>query len=480
MIRVRFAPSPTGFLHLGNVRTALFNFLFAKKEKGTFILRIEDTDLERSRPEFRDGLMEDLRWMGLDWDEGPEVGGPFAPYEQSQRSAIYQKYIQKLIDEGKAYYCYVTPEEVEEAKKEAVALHQPLRFDNHGRNFSQEEIERRKARGIRPTVRFKIENPELKIQDLIRGEVAFNLDDMVGDFIIQRADGTPTFHMTVCVDDALMGITHVIRGEDHLPNTPKHILLLEGMGFKPPAYGHLSLVHGPGGEPLSKRLAAVSVREFRKKGYLPHGLANYIALLGWAPGNDREIFPWEELQQAFSLDHVGKSSSNFDPDKLNWLNGQHLRMLSDEEFTEQAFAYLQRERKHPGEESLVRRILPVFKESIEYFDQLEERLDFLEGYFEYDNQVLISRPESREIFETALAVLPELTGQGEGLYQEFIDRIKPRVKAKGKDLFMPLRVALTGKEHGPELKRFFSQLGMPFLKKCFERALGRGALYERN
>ncbi len=480
MIRVRFAPSPTGFLHLGNVRTALFNFLLAKKERGTFILRIEDTDLERSRPEFQEGIMEDLRWLGLGWDEGPGVGGPFAPYEQSKRSAIYQKYTQKLIDEGKAYYCYVTPEETEAAKKEAVLHHRPLRFDNRGRDFSTKEIDDRKARGIKPTVRFKIENPELKMHDLIRGDVAFNLDDMVGDFIIQRADGTPTFHMTVCVDDALMGITHVIRGEDHLPNTPKHILLLEGMGFKPPAYGHLSLIHGPGGEPLSKRLAAVSVREFRKKGYLPHGLANYIALLGWAPGNDREIFRWEELQQAFSLEHVGKSSSNFDPDKLNWLNGQHLRLLSDSEFTEQAMAYLLREEKLLGEEALVRRVLPVFKESVEYFEQLEEHLDFLEGYFEYDNQVLISRPESREVFEAALAVLPELTAQGDGLYQEFIDKIKPRVKAKGKDLFMPLRVALTGKEHGPELKKLFSQLGTTFLKKCFERALGRGTLYERN
>lgn len=480
MIRVRFAPSPTGFLHLGNVRTALFNFLYAKKEKGSFILRIEDTDLERSRPEFRAALIEDLRWMGLSWDEGPEVGGPFAPYEQSQRTALYRQYVQKLIEEGKAYECYVTPEELEVAKKEAALKHQTLRFDNRGRYFSPDEIARRKAAGIKPTVRFKIENPELKFYDLIRGEVSFNLDDMVGDFVIQRADGTPTFHLTVCVDDALMGITHVIRGEDHLPNTPKHILLLEGMGFKPPAYGHLSLIHGPGGEPLSKRLAAVSMKEFRRKGYLPQGLANYIALLGWAPGDDREVFRWEELQQAFSLDRVGKSSSNFDPDKLNWMNGQHLKMLSDEAFAQQAWDYLRNEGKFQAEEALVRRVLPVFKESIDCFEQLEERLDFLEGCIAYENQACLSRPESRELFEAALRVLPELKATGEALYQEFLDLLKPTVKAKGKDLFLPLRMALTGKEHGPELKRLFPLLGESFIRKSFERALGRGALYERN
>ena len=481
MIRVRFAPSPTGYLHLGNVRTALFNFLLAKKEKGTFVLRVEDTDIERSRLEFRDALIDDLRWMGLLWDEGPEVvGGPHEPYEQSKRTAIYKEYIQKLLDEGKAYYCYVTPEEVEEAKKEAVRLHQPVRFDNRGRNFSSEELEKRKARGIKPTVRFKIENPNLKFRDLIRGEVQFNLDDMVGDFIIQRADGTPTFHMTVCVDDALMGITHVIRGEDHLPNTPKHILLLEGMGFKPPQYGHLSLVLGPGGEPLSKRLSAVSVREFRNKGYLPQGLCNYIALLGWAPGDNREIFSWEELQQAFSLDHVGKSPSSFDPDKLNWLNGQHLRMLSDGDFADKAFAYLQREEKYLGDETFVRRVLPVFKESIEYFEQLPDHIDFLDGYFDYDNPASVARPESREVYEAALFLLPQLTAQGEAIYQEFLDKLKARVRVKGKDLFMALRVAMTGKEHGPELKKLFPALGLPFLKKCFERALGRGAMYERD
>ena len=469
-VRVRFAPSPTGFLHIGNVRTALFNYLFAKRESGKFILRVEDTDAERSRSEYRDALVEDLAWMGIRWDEGPGVEGEHGPYEQSKRLAIYQKYVEALIREEKAYHCYVTEEEVEEAKRLAHLEKRPPRFDNRGRFFTKEEIEKRKARGIKPTVRFKIENPKLKMRDLIRGEVSFNLDEMVGDFVIQRADGLPTFHLAVCVDDGLMKITHVIRGEDHLSNTPKHILILEAMGFKPPQYGHLSLIHGPGGEPLSKRLESVSVREFRKRGYLPHALANYIALLGWSPGDDREIFTWEELQKVFDLKHVNKSASIYDPHKLDWVNGQHFRAMSDEEFARHALAYLKREKLLKHDETFVHRVLPIFKDNVERFDQLPEKLELLDDDFSYEAPDVVKSEEAQEIFRSALEVLPELRGEGEALYEEFLNGLKPKVKAKGKNLFMPIRLALTGREHGPELKRLFPALGLDRLKKRFERA----------
>ncbi|MBI4368063.1 MAG: glutamate--tRNA ligase [Candidatus Omnitrophica bacterium] len=467
-IRVRFAPSPTGYLHLGNIRTALFNYLFAKREGGTFILRIEDTDPERSEAEYRQALTEDLLWMGIRWDEGPEVGGASGPYLASERFSIYRQYAQTLIQEGKAYHCYVTEEEIEEMKRLARAEKRPPRFDNRGRDFSKAEIEKRKAQGIRPTVRFKIENPKLKMNDLVRGEVSFNLDEMLGDFVIQRADGTPTFHLAVCVDDALMNITHVIRGEDHLSNTPKHILLLEAMGFKPPQYGHLSLVHGPGGEPLSKRLESVSVREFRRKGILPQALANYIALLGWAPGDNREIFSWQELQKAFDLKQVNKSRSNYDSQKLDWVNGQHLRILSDEDFSRHALAYLKEQKLLRQDETLVHKILPVFKDNIEHFDQLPERLEVLSDDFQYESPAMIQTPEAKEIFRTALDVL----NAGMLLpFDDFAAQIKPKVKAKGKNLFMPLRLALTGKEHGPELKRIFPLFSRDQIKKRFERAL---------
>lgn len=471
MVKVRFAPSPTGYLHLGNIRTALFNFLFAKRNGGKFLLRIEDTDRERSKPEYAKAQMEDLLWLGLKWDEGPEVGGNNGPYYQSERMDIYQKYIDKLIAEDKAYYCYVTEEETEKMKVLAKLEKRPPRFDNRGRDFTSEEIEKRKAAGVRPTVRFKIDNPKCELNDLVRGKVSFNLDDMVGDFVIQRADGNPTFHLVVCIDDCLMGVTHVIRGEDHLSNTPKHLLLIEAMGLTAPQYGHLSLVNGPGGEPLSKRLSSVSVKEFRKKGYLPQALANYISLLGWSPGEDREILQWDELQQLFDVSRVSKSSSNFDPQKLDWVNGEHLRSLSDEEFVTQAMAYLKQENKISLDESVLLKALPAFKDNIERFEQLPDRLAILNEDFPYEDADMIKSDASKEVFAAAISVLPDLKASDEELYQSFINALKPKVSSKGKHLFHPLRMALTGKLNGPELKRIFPVFGVEKAQQRFERAL---------
>lgn len=472
MIRVRFAPSPTGLLHIGNVRTALFNYLFAKKEGGKFILRVEDTDPERSRPEYLEALVEDLAWMGVRWDEGPGVGGPYEPYRQSGRLEIYRKAVQELVQKGKAYECYVTEEEVEEMKRLARLEKRPPRFDNRGRNFSKAEIENRKSRGVRPTVRFKIENPRLKMIDLVRGEVAFNLDEMVGDFVIQRADGLPTFHLAVCVDDGLMKITHVIRGEDHLSNTPKHILLLEALGYQAPQYGHLSLIHGPGGEPLSKRLESVSVREFRRRGILPEALANYIALLGWSPGDNREIFTRPELEKAFDLKQINKSASIYDPKKLDWVNGEHLRALTDEDFSRHALAYLKAEKKLKFDETLVHQILPVFKDNLVRLEELEERLGILSDDFSYEDPKLVKEAASQEIFKAAVDFLTVGATHASPLqFDTFLDGLKSKCKAKGKNLFMPLRLALTGKIHGPELKRLVPALGAERCLARFRRAL---------
>lgn len=472
MIRVRFAPSPTGLLHLGNIRTALFNYLFAKNSGGKFILRIEDTDVERSKKEYRDAQMEDLLWMGLRWDEGPEVGGDYGPYEQSQRLPLYQEAVQKLLQDGKAYYCYVTPEELTQIKSAARLEHRPPRYDNRGRSFTAEEIKKRQEQGIKPTVRFKIEKPELVMQDLVRGEVQFNLDDMMGDFVIQRADGSPTFHLGVCVDDALMKITHVIRGEDHLSNTPKHILLYQALGYTVPAFGHLSLVHGQGGEVLSKRMESISVRGFRDKGYLPKALANYIALLGWSAGDDKEIFSWEELIKAFSLERVGKSASAFDPKKLDWVNGEHLRALSDESFTRMALAYLKKTGPMPGgSDEIVANVLPVFKDAIVRLDELPAKMSFLDKLTSYeDAQEWIRSEVAREVLQEACHVIDE--NQSEVLdFDLFIASLKTRVAAKGKGLFMPLRIAVTGSKDGPEIKRLFPSLGAKFLKNRLQEAL---------
>ena len=476
MVRVRFATAPTGYLHLGNIRTALFNYLFARREKGVFILRIEDTDLDRSEEIYEKAILEDLKWMGLLWNEGPEAGGPHGPYQQSKRLTIYAGFLEKLLREGKAYPCYCTGEELEERRRLAQLEKRPPRYDNRCRTISQAEIKKREAEGVRPTVRFKIETPVVTFHDLIRGEVRFDLDQMMGDFIIARADGKPTFHLGVCVDDCLMKITHVIRGEDHLSNGPRHQLLIRALGFEPPQYGHLSLIHGPGGEPLSKRLESISIREFRRRGFLPEALSNYLALLGWSPGDNREFFTWKELQELFDLKRVVKSAAIYDPKKLDWLNGEHLRSLSDEEFVRRSVEFLGDEVKNFGSPDQVRRILPVFKDNIHCLEELRDRLQILSDDFSYENRLLMESPQSREIFQAALNALSGLNGEGETVFDSFVDAVKPKVRAKGKDLFMPLRMALTGKEHGPELKRIFPVLGLKSLKRRFERALSQFTL----
>lgn len=475
MVRVRFAPAPTGYLHLGNLRTALFNYLFAKKEKGVFILRIEDTDLDRSEEVYEKAIFEDLKWMKLIWDEGPETGGPHGPYHQSKRLSIYSEFLQKLLKEGKAYPCYCTEQELEERRRLAQLEKRPPRYDNRCRTISEAQVKQREAQGVRPTVRFKIENPVVTFHDLIRGEVRFDLDQMMGDFIIARADGRPTFHLGVCVDDCLMEITHVIRGEDHLSNGPRHQLLIRALGFEPPQYGHLSLIHGPGGEPLSKRLTSISIREFRRRGYLPESLSNYLALLGWSPGDNREFFTWKELQELFNLKRVVKSAAIYDSKKLDWLNGEHLRSLADEAFVQRSLEFLGGEASPFGSPEQVKKILPVFKDNIHCLEELRDRLRILSDDFSYENQTLMTSPPSREIFQAALSVLPTLKGEGETLFDSFVEALKPKVKAKGKDLFMPLRMALTGKEHGPELKRIFPVLGLRSLKRRLEHALSEGA-----
>ena len=285
-MRVRFAPSPTGYLHVGNARTALFNWLLARgqgRDSGTFILRIEDTDVERSTRESEAGIMRDLRWLGLDWDEGPDVGGPRGPYRQSERLHLYQSYAQELLASNAAYYCFCSPEKLEAEREEAVASGRPARYAGTCRRLTSEQVEARVQAGERPAVRFRVPDvPEVVFTDVVRGDLRFPID-VIGDPVIVRADGHPAYNFAVVVDDALMEVTHVIRGEDHISNTPRQVLLYEALGFTPPTFAHLALVMGPDHSPLSKRHGATSVDEFRAKGYLPEALVNYLALIGWSP-----------------------------------------------------------------------------------------------------------------------------------------------------------------------------------------------------
>jgi len=339
-IRVRFAPSPTGFLHVGNARTALFNWLFARQKNGTCVLRVEDTDVERSSVEYELKLIADLKWLGLDWDEGPESGGLFGPYRQSLRLDIYASYTQKLLEERKAYYCFCSPEELEKNRKDAMDLGKMPIYSGKCRTITFENAKDRKNNGEAAVVRLKTpDKGTMSYNDLVRGQLSFDLK-LIGDPVLVRSNGRPAYNYVVVSDDALMQITHVIRGEDHISNTPRQLLTYEALSQVPPQFAHLSMVMGQDNARLSKRHGATAVDQFDKDGILPEALFNYLALLGWSHPEEKEILTKSELLEAFNLKNVSRSAAIFDYDKLHWLNRQHMKVLSSREKAEKAYPYL--------------------------------------------------------------------------------------------------------------------------------------------
>ncbi|MGN0076625.1 MAG: glutamate--tRNA ligase [Parafannyhessea sp.] len=334
-VRVRFAPSPTGKLHVGGARTAIYNWAFARANHGTFILRIDDTDPTRSTEENTQIILRAMKWLGLDWDEGPEVGGDYGPYWQTERLDIYRKAAEKLVADGKAYYCFCTPEKLAADKKAAQERHDPFQgYQRTCRNIDPAEAQRRVDAGEPHTIRIKVplDRGDVVVHDAVHGDVTFEANTL-DDFIIFRSDGTPTYNFATVVDDSMMGITHVIRGDDHLSNTPRQIMVYEALGAPTPTFAHISMILGPDGKKLSKRHGATSVEEYRDAGYDPDAFVNYLALLGWALDGDTTIVPRDVLAKSFSLDHVSKNPATFDLKKLDWINGQYLQAMSDEEFS---------------------------------------------------------------------------------------------------------------------------------------------------
>lgn len=326
-VRVRFAPSPTGYLHIGGARTALFNWLFARKMGGKLILRIEDTDTQRLKEDSVSQILTSLKWLGLNWDEGPEVGGDCGPYYQSERQEIYTKYAQQLLDSGKAYYCFCTAEDLEAAREKQRQAKQPFRYARTCRDIPMEEAKKRAAAGEPYSIRIKIPvEGSITVHDLIHGDVTFNMDQF-DDFVIVKSNGMPTYNFAVVVDDHLMGMTHVLRAEEHLSNTPKQLLIYEALGFEPPKFGHMPMILAPDRSKLSKRHGATSVEEFQAQGYLPEAIVNYLTLLGWGPGDEREIFDLQETVKLFELEQMSKKAAVYDTKKLTWMNGQYLSQL---------------------------------------------------------------------------------------------------------------------------------------------------------
>ena len=331
MIRVRFAPSPTGYLHVGGARTALFNWLLARRHGGVFILRIEDTDLERSSEAMVEGILEGLRWLGLDWDEGPAIGGSYGPYFQSERLDIYREEAERLVRHGAAYYCYCTPDDLKARREAAAGPDGAWRYDRVCCVLTADEIARREFEKRPRTIRIRVPDEAMRFDDLVHGAIEFDGSN-IEDFIVMRSDGQPTYHLTVVSDDVRMKVTHVIRGDDHISNTPKQLLLYRALGAEPPRFAHVPLILGPDKKRLSKRHGATSVTEYASRGYLPEAMVNFLGLLGWSPGTgDREIFSRDELAAAFDVAGIGGGDAVFNVDKLDWFNQQHLQRLTPTE-----------------------------------------------------------------------------------------------------------------------------------------------------
>jgi len=339
-VRVRFAPSPTGSLHIGGARTALFNLLYARHEKGTFVLRIEDTDTERSTEESAKQIIRSLKWLGLDWDEGPEKGGDYGPYFQSQRQELYNKEIQRLLDEGKAYYCYCTPEELSERREAAMKAGKAPRYDGCCRNLTPEQRQKYEDEGRKHTIRLKLPHEgQTVVEDLIRGKVVFE-NAILDDYIIVKSNGIPTYNFACVIDDNAMNITHIIRAEEHLPNTPKQIHAYKALGYDLPKFAHVPMILAPDRSKLSKRHGATSVEEFRDQGYLAQSIINYLTLLGWSPEGTEEIFDMQKAINEFSLERVNKTAAVYDVKKLTWINGHYMRELDCDYVTKQTIPFM--------------------------------------------------------------------------------------------------------------------------------------------
>ena len=478
-MKLRFPPSPTGHLHVGNVRTALYNWLLAKKSSGQLVLRIEDTDRERSTRENEERLIQDLKWLGIDWQEGPEVGGDNGPYRQSERGEIYQELIDKLLAEGKAYYCFCTPEELEADRQQALAEKRPPIYQGKYRDFDPEEAKKKLAAGEEATIRFRVEEGEpVQWDDLVHGKMSIERET-IGDFIFVRSDGTPSYNFAVVVDDALMGMTHVLRGDDHISNTPRQILLYQAMGFELPQFGHLPMILGPDGSRLSKRHGATSVEEFRLRGYLPDALINFLAFLGWNPGDEKEIFSREELIQAFSVERVNKAAAIFNFEKLDWLNGQYMRSTPTEELFEHVKYFLNE--KGILAADLNDELKEWYISLVDTFNSGSSLTEIAEGAmmaFEFDPEKEFASEEAKEVLaeesaKTVLTAFAEELGKLDPKDKLDAASFKAATKAvqkstgiKGKHLFHPVRLAVTAKTSGPELGKL-----VPLLEKGMDLPL---------
>ncbi|MDP4159484.1 MAG: glutamate--tRNA ligase [Bacillota bacterium] len=477
-IRVRFAPSPTGPLHIGGARSALFNYLWARKNKGTFIVRSEDTDLERSSRESEHNILESLRWLNIQWGEGIEVGGEHGPYRQTDRLDLYREYTKKLIESGHAYLCYCSEEELEQERKDLTAKGETPRYMGKCRHLTQEQRAGFEAEGRKPVVRFRVpEGQAIHINDQVRGDVVFESDG-IGDYVIVKSDGIPTYNFAVVIDDTTMNVTQVIRGEEHLSNTPRQVLIYQALGLSVPEFAHISLIMNTEGRKMSKRDGDTAVIDYRKKGYLPEAIVNFIALLGWSPSGEKEFYTLDELAEEFSLERVSKSPAVFDFQKLNYINSHYIKQTEPERLAQLAIPYVQQVGVFSAEEPSAEQqqwLIGVMKAIADKISYLAEVKDFVH-YFHGDTPLepqgealeVLKGEQITSVFELFRGKVQEVEELSEATVKTLLKQITKELKLGGKLVYMPIRVALTGQMHGPELYDIIPLLGRENVLKRLE------------
>jgi glutamyl-tRNA synthetase len=474
-VRLRFAPSPTGRPQVGNMRTAMFDWLFARHTGGTFILRIEDTDVARIAPGSLEDHLEGLRWLGLDWDEGPEVGGDYGPYFQSQRLQLYKEAADRLVRQGDAYYCYCSPERLEQMRKEQVDRKQPPGYDRACRHLTPDECKSKEAEGIRPVVRFKVPDAgRTAFTDTIYGEVVFE-NSTIDDFIMLKSDGYPTYHLANVVDDHAMKITHVIRGEEWISSTPRHLLMYRALGYQPPQYIHTPLILGPDRAKLSKRHGAMSILEYRDLGYLPEAMFNFLVLIGWSLDDKTEIMTRRQLIDGFSLERIGKTAAVFNKEKLDWMNGVYIRGLSIDDFAHRVLPFLERglpvSVKRPVDVDYVRKIMPLVQERTKKLTDVPALTAFFfVDELDYDPALLVAKNMNPSTALSALEVssqrLSKLSAFDESSLESLLRPLAGELQLKAGQLFSILRTAVTGETATPPLFQTMVVLGR---ERCLRR-----------
>lgn len=481
-IRLRFPPSPTGKIHIGNMRTALFNWLVAEQKGGELVLRIEDTDQARSTKEFEEIIIQEMEWLGLDADEGVGIGGDYGPYRQTERIDLYQEYADKLLESGNAYKCYCTKEELDQMRQKAIDNDEMPRYDGSCRNLTEEERKAYEAEGREPVLRFKLpeDEREIVVEDLIRGNVSFN-SSVLDDFIIFKSDGMPTYNFAVVIDDALMKISHVIRGEDHLSNTPKQILIYEALGFDLPEFAHLPLILDENKAKLKKRgKDSVYIGEFREQGYLPEALFNFMALLGWSTGDEEEILSQEEITERFAIEDVNKSGAVFDREKLNWMNGKYIRAAELDRIVDLSLPFLLESGLVDGEyiennKDWLTKVIDEARTGVDYLSQIPAEAELFLTEIEFDDPAAAAEEFKGEdvklVFETLKEkafAREELTAEAVG---EIFKELKNELDVGGRTIYHPTRLAITGETSGPEMTSVISIFGAEEIARRLDAAL---------